>query len=61
VALPRKGPLPVTSRIAVAADVWFGARKVRVVCLHASTIVVGRAAAHQVRTAVDSLAGAGGP
>lgn len=62
VALPRKGPLPVTSRIAVAADVWFGARKVRVVCLHASTIVVGRAARLiQVRTAVDSLAGAGGP
>lgn len=62
VPLPRKGPLGVTSRIAVGADVTVRGFRMRVVSLHLSTIVVGRPARLiQARAAVDSLLRGPGP
>lgn len=62
VPLPTTGPFAGTQRLAVWADVEFGARRLRVVSLHASTMMVpAEQRRDQIRRLVAALAPVDGP
>lgn len=62
VPLPTTGPFAGTQRLAVWADVAFGARRLRVVTLHASTFIVpAEQRRDQVRRLVAALTPIDGP
>jgi endonuclease/exonuclease/phosphatase (EEP) superfamily protein YafD len=62
VPLPTTGPFAGTQRLAVWADVAFGARRLRVVTLHASTFIVpAEQRRDQVRRLVAALTPVDGP
>lgn len=62
VPLPTTGPFAGTQRLAVWADVEFGARRLRVVSLHASTLMVpAEQRRGQIRRLVAALAPVEGP